>query len=76
MTKRQAGRLGGLTTARTHGKAHMQAIGKRGAAVTWQRYTLQPTGLSAWAMVERTTGKVKALITYAGFLPSAHAQDG
>ena len=44
----QAGRMGGLATLRRHGRGHMQAIGKKGAA-------------ALWALVSRSTGEVKAM---------------
>lgn len=62
MTKQDAGKLGGLATARKYGKPYMAAIGKRGAAVLWERYTLHPRGLSGWALVDRKTGEIKATI--------------
>src|SRR5919107_1450075 len=52
-TKRTAGALGGRATVAKHGRGHMQQIGKRGAAVTWQRYQLSPIGQSGWEMVDR-----------------------
>lgn len=76
MTKRQAGRLGGLQTAHRHGREHMQAIGRRGAAVTWERYTLKPVDIAGWAMVERGSGRIKALISYDGFIPTATQAQG
>jgi hypothetical protein len=36
----------------------MQDIGAKGALVTWTRYTLKPVGLTEYAMVERSTGKI------------------
>lgn len=62
MNKSQAGRLGGLSTLRKHGKKHMQNIGKQGAAVTWSRYTLKPVGQSQYAMVNRQDNTIKAII--------------
>lgn len=75
MTKREAGRLGGLQTARVHGREYMRAIGKKGAHTTWERYTLKPVGICGWAMIERMTGKVKALIDYTGFLPNGQSHN-
>ncbi len=60
-TKQKAGKAGGLATVRKHGKEHMQAIGKRGAATTWKRYALLPVDTSGYAMVDRKTGEVKAI---------------
>lgn len=57
--RRRAGRLGGLATVARHGPGHMRRIGQRGAQVTHSRYTLQPVGLSGWALVDRATGKIK-----------------
>jgi general stress protein YciG len=63
-THQTAGQRGGLATVAKHGREHMQAIGKRGAAVTWQRYQLSPVGQSGWAMVDRETNEVKTLINF------------
>jgi general stress protein YciG len=64
MTKRQAGRLGGRATFAKHGRAYMQTIGRRGAAVFWQRYTLAPVDIAAFAIVERATGRPVALTNF------------
>lgn len=64
MTKRDAGRLGGMATLAKHGPEHMRAIGRRGAAVFWQRYTLQPVDMAAFAIVERASGRLVALTNY------------
>ncbi len=64
MNKQQAGALGGRATYARHGKSHMQAIGKQGAAVTWTRYHLAPVGQSGWAMVDRQTNQVKTFINW------------
>lgn len=58
--RRAAGRLGGLATVRKYGSDHMREIGKRGAAVTWQRYNLLPLGIGGYAMVDRNSRKVVA----------------
>jgi hypothetical protein len=39
----------------------MRQIGKRGAAVTWTRYSLKPVNESQYAMVSRTDGTIKAI---------------
>ena len=62
MTKQQAGQIGGRTTFAKHGRRHMQTIGKRGATVTWTRYSMKPIGQSQYAMVHRETNIIKALI--------------
>lgn len=54
MTKSEAGRLGGLTTVRRHGKEHMQAIGKKGALAFHKLYSLKPYGTYQWAIVRRS----------------------
>jgi hypothetical protein len=59
-TKQSAGKLGGLATLARHGPDHMRAIGKRGAAAFWQRYTLRPAGTSQFAITDRETNKVIA----------------
>jgi hypothetical protein len=62
MDKKQAGSKGGRATVEKHGRGHMQQIGKRGAAVTWTRYTLKPVNQSQYAMVDRETNIIKAVI--------------
>jgi hypothetical protein len=59
--KQKAGRLGGLATVARHGRPYMAAIGRRGAAALWRRYALLPYELSKYALVDRETGKVKAI---------------
>jgi general stress protein YciG len=59
-TKQTAGRMGGLATFARHGPDHMRTIGKRGAATFWKRYTMQPAGLSDFAIVKRKTNEVVA----------------
>ena len=61
MNKQQAGSKGGRATVERHGREHMQQIGRRGAEVTWTRYSLSPYGLTQYAMVERATGKIKTI---------------
>ena len=59
--KQQAGQRGGLATLAKHGRDHMQRIGRRGASVTWSRYSLAPVNQSQYAMVDRKTNKIKAI---------------
>ena len=61
MTKAQAGRLGGRATVEKHGARHMAAIGRKGAEVTWERYTLKPISTSQYAMVEKETNRIVAI---------------
>lgn len=63
MNKKDAGKLGGQATAAKYGREHMRAIGRRGAAVTRERYTLKPAGVSDFAMIDRKTGQVKAWLS-------------
>lgn len=58
MNKSEAGRLGGLATARKHGSQHMQTIGRRGAQKFWELYTLKPAGTSGWLIVNRQTNQI------------------
>lgn len=58
MNKAEAGRLGGLATARKYGPAYMAAIGRRGAARFFARYELQPVELTRFAIVRKSDGKV------------------
>lgn len=60
-TKQQAGSKGGRATVARHGREHMQKIGRKGAAVTWQRYRLTPYKQSQFAMVDKETGAIKAI---------------
>jgi hypothetical protein len=64
MDRKQAGSKGGRVTVERHGRQHMQQIGRAGARVTWQRYHLSPVGQSGWAMVNRQTNEVKALVNF------------
>jgi general stress protein YciG len=59
--KQNAGRLGGLATVAKHGKEHMRTIGRRGAATTWRRYSIMPVDTSGYALVEKATGKIRAI---------------
>lgn len=58
MNKKEAGKLGGLATYKKYGREWMVKIGKRGAAVFYQRYFLQPTNLNDFAIVNKETGEV------------------
>jgi hypothetical protein len=62
-TKQTAGALGGRSTLARHGHQHFSAIGKRGAAELHRRYRMDPVGISDFALVDRKTGEVKALIS-------------
>ena len=62
--KQRAGALGGAATMARHGRDHMARIGRKGAEAFWKRYTVQPAGVSGWAIVERETGQVKARTGY------------
>lgn len=61
LSKQAAGKLGGLATVAKHGREYMRAIGRRGAAELWRRYSLVPADTSGWALIERATGKVRAI---------------
>ena len=60
--KAAAGRKGGLVTAGRYGPSHMAEIGRQGAQVTHEKYRMQPLGTSGWAMVDRDTDKVVAVM--------------
>ena len=64
MSKKQAGSKGGRATFAKHGREHMQKIGREGARVTWQRYHLAPIGTGGYAMVNRETNTIKAVISF------------
>jgi len=63
-TKQSAGSLGGRATVARHGREHMQAIGRLGADVFWQRYHLAPVGTSGFAIVSRETNRIITLTNY------------
>jgi hypothetical protein len=60
-TKQKAGRKGGRATYEKYGKDYMSEIGKRGARTTWERYGIVPVDTSGYALVERATGKIRAI---------------
>ena len=62
MTKSEAGKLGGLSTFKKHGKGHMRRIGKNGAKVTWDRYSMKPIGQSQYAMVRKSDNIIIAIM--------------
>lgn len=53
MTKQQAGRLGGRSTYKRHGRQHMQTIGRKGAEQFHKLYHLSPLGNMDFAVVRR-----------------------
>ena len=61
LTKRECGRRGGLATVAKYGHGYMREIGKRGAIALYSRYDILPAGTSGWAMVEKSTGRVKQI---------------
>lgn len=61
MNKSEAGKLGGLSTFMKHGKAHMRQIGKQGAKVTWDLYSMKPIGQSQYAMVRKSDNIIVAI---------------
>lgn len=60
--RQAAGRKGGIVTLQRYGHAHMSKIGRRGAEETHRRYRMTPAGTAGWALVDRETGEVIALI--------------
>lgn len=60
--KQRAGKLGGQATRDKYGPDHFSNIGKMGAKVTHEKYKIIPWGLSQYAMVDRVTGTVRALL--------------
>lgn len=54
--------LGGQATFHKYGKKHMRKIGKDGATATWSKYDLIAVGTHSYAMVDRQTGKIKAIL--------------
>jgi hypothetical protein len=67
LTKKQAGQLGGRATFARYGRTYMQAIGRKGAATFWQRYTLYPMRQNDFAIVRRDTGEFVASLN--GYKP-------
>lgn len=63
MKRKEYGRRGGRATVAKHGREHMRTIGKRGATSFWKRYTLRPAGTSDFAITNRETGEVIALMS-------------
>lgn len=61
MTKSQAGRLGGLSTFKKHGKGHMRQIGRRGGQSTWNKHQMLPVGQSQYAMVRKSDNIIVAV---------------
>lgn len=57
MTKSQAGRLGGLSTVKRHGKQHMAEIGRKGAEAFHKLYRLEPISMNDFAIIDRATNK-------------------
>lgn len=66
LSKRQAGRRGGRATFERHGREHMAAIGRSGAAAFWKLYRVEPAGTSGWAIRRRDTG---AIVNFIGSIP-------
>ncbi len=61
MTKQEAGSKGGKATVNKYGRQYMAEIGRRGAVELYRRYNLAPVDLNRFALVDRMTGKVKAI---------------
>lgn len=57
MTRAQAGRRGGRSTAKKYGPDYMRELGRKGAAAFWRLYSLRPIGLNDFAIVYRATGE-------------------
>jgi general stress protein YciG len=60
MKRREWGKRGGRATLAKHGRDHFAAIGRKGAATFWKRYTMRPAGTSDFAIVDRKTNEVIA----------------
>ena len=61
--QQKAGRRGGLATLEKYGVQHFQKLGKWGAHRMHATYRLEPHGLNDFALVNRETGDVKALLS-------------
>jgi len=55
-----AGQKGGLTTVARYGRDYMRQIGHRGGVQHHKLYRWIPIQVSAWAIVNRETGKTVA----------------
>lgn len=62
MNKSQAGKLGGLSTLRKHGAEHMREIGKKGATVTWTRYSKIAIRQTEYALVRKSDGVIVRIL--------------
>jgi hypothetical protein len=58
-----AGSLGGRRTVKRYGKRHMKRLAKWGAHRMHSTYRMEPVLLNDFALVERSTGAVKALLS-------------
>lgn len=58
----RAGSIGGQTTLKKYGPDHFSRIGKTGARVTHERYSISKWGLFDYAMVDRATNKIVAFL--------------
>ncbi len=58
-----AGRIGGRRTVKRHGKRFMRKIAKWGAHVMHSQNALIPVALNDFAITDRETGQVKALLS-------------
>lgn len=56
MTKSEAGKKGGNSTVKNHGRKYMKELGRKGAAAFHAKYKLTPIGTSDFAIVDRATG--------------------
>lgn len=65
MNKAEAGRLGGLATARKYGKDHMIRIGQKGAYKFWSLYKLLPVDVVGYAIVSRRSNEIIGFTIYA-----------
>ena len=63
MSKADAGRRGGKTTLKRYGKRYMKRLAKWGAHRMHAKYKLEPYGQSDFALVDRKTNEVKALLS-------------
>lgn len=58
-----AGAKGGRRTLKRHGKRHFKRIGKWGAHTMHVLYVLEPVALNDFAITNRKTGQVKAMLS-------------
>lgn len=58
-----AGRRGGKRTVKRHGKRHMKRLARWAAHCMHVKYQITPVGTCQYALVNRTTGEIRAYLS-------------